>query len=260
MPKHFLILTQARTGSELLAALLGSHPALVCHRELFSHVTGHPERFNTFLEQAEKRHGPIPEDRAQALVEPYLRAVLDVPGAAAAGFKLLIDQYDRHRGVRAWMERARPHVVVLVRENLLRVLLSRVRAQATNLWHAKGAVRQAAVEMPAGEDLLRRLDDIAGQYRRIESIAAGFGHSRVAYESLLAGYRDLLDPVVRALGAEPAPLTSPNRKINRLPLNAAIANWTDVARTLADTPYEPLLDTEAEGDAAPGDRAEAAAN
>lgn len=242
-PRKFIILTQPRTGSTFACHLLESHPRAYCYQELFSHVEGHPERFNTFLGNLRKEQvGFSPED-LPALIKAYLSAIHSLPGFRAIGFKLLLDQLVKYPSLTDWIDAENVHIIHLIRDNPLEILLSKTRARQTNEWHSSKDVAQCSSVLPSGQPLLDALEAIVRTDLDIQHFVRGRRHTTIHYDDLVESPKDVLLPSLLALGLGPAGLSSPTKKLNRLPLREAIGNFAEVAETLTGTTFETLLES-----------------
>lgn len=239
MAHRFIILTQARCGSELLANLVDGHPQVTCHAELFSHVTGHPERFNSFLDRVPQKYDRNDPATAVALAKIYLDTVFD-EDRQYVGFKLLVEQIDQHPYLPSLLfgQSEEPiKVIRLIRKNELKVLLSRVGAKQRNLWHTTERVARQAIEMPTGEELLAELAAIRQANKRILETAPGNPGLVVAYEDFQYEKRNTLKAIQNFLGVPEVQVQSPMRKITSDSLAEAIANYDQVRQTLMGTEF-----------------------
>lgn len=246
MARRFIILTQARCGSELLVNLLDDHPQVTCLAELFSHVTGHPERFNTFLDRLPKAYDRTDPKVLSALAGAYLDAVFAADEPRWTGFKLLVEQMDRHPYVADHLfgRSGDPvSVIRLIRKNELKVLLSREGARQRNMWHTTGQVDRVPVEMPVGETLLACLRAIREANKRILETAPDHRGMVVAYEDLLRDREGTVRTVQAFLDVPAHAAQSPLKKITSDSLSQAMANYPEVEATLAGTRFARCLDT-----------------
>lgn len=241
-PRKFIILTQPRTGSTFACHLLESHPHAYCYQELFSHVEGHSERFNTFLGNLRKEQVGFTSEDLPALVTAYLSAIHSLPGFRAIGFKLLLDQLVKYPSLADWIDAENVHIIHLIRDNPLEILLSKTRARQTNEWHSSKDVAQCSSVLPSGQPLLNELEAIVQTDLDIQHFVRGRRHTTIHYDDLVESPKDALLPSLLALGLGPAGLSSPTKKLNRLPLREAIENFEEVAETLTGTTFEALLE------------------
>lgn len=234
----FLVLAAERTGSNLLAGLLDSHPDIIAGGELFNPVVRKSGDIPWWL--APKRE----KDELAALRESSPVQFLDRLVAQAVeggnrfvGFKLMYFHADRCEQVREHLvadENIR--VLHLTRWNLLRRYLSLLRARATGEWQ-QPAKRGGRREQPKVEvSIPDLLVDIA-RIRRWESAyrQAFAGHPvlELTYENLSQ------EPVTEGrralefLGADPeVDLRVRTRKTGVDPLQDAIVNYDEVCAAL----------------------------
>lgn len=131
---RFIILSDARTGSNLLQQALNSHPAIICFRELFNYdleyidfdVDGWDPRGTSDIEL----RGSDPR--------AFLRSRIfsgHPPNVRAAGFKFHYDHFWFHADLLpALTEDRELRVVHLRRANQLRMLVSLKIAEQTGEW------------------------------------------------------------------------------------------------------------------------------
>lgn len=271
--RRFIVLGDARTGSTLLVQALHSHPAIRCFREVFHGRLGYVdfsmEGYDNF----------DPKERLARKEDPpaFLRSRIFrdwPPEVRAVGFKLLYFDYVDFPGLlEALTEDRELHVIHIQRRNLLRVLVSRKRAEATGVWVQDARrVNRARLLMGLRHPLraatrLTRLFwrpapspgagapkvtiapqeclDFALQTRlRIESYERRFAeHPRmtVHWRDLDARLDETVAGVERFLGVEPRPAAVTLRRQNPEPLRELIANYDELYEALKDTPDAPVF-------------------
>lgn len=222
----FVIVSQARSGSNLLVSLLGSHPSIAARGELLKRLGG--AGIETRLAEI---YGPEPR-RIQA-----------------AGFKCFYYHPLDDRGTDVWaglLAVPRLHVIHLTRRNGLRTVTSRRLADLTGSWlEAGGAPGPAGPSStPAGKPTVRftpgELTEAFEQCDRWETECRrrfdGHPLHEVAYEDL-ARDPEVAQEVMRFLGVAPrAPRTRLHRQ-NPEPLSQLIEGFDDLQARFADTPW-----------------------
>jgi len=262
---RFVIVGDARTGSNLLWSALNSHPRVICFREVFHFA-------HEFIDYAV----PGFDDRATADVtlrrEDAVRFLYErifrefQPAIHAVGFKFL---YGHRWGfepvVRALGEDRDIRVIHLRRRNIVRMFVSVRIAESTGRWLEPvpvGGWRRALAVMrrpllgagrgvePAPRPRLhvsaREIIAFEEQHRReamkMDALIRGHQVMTLLYEDM-AHDRDMaFDSVQRFLGVRPRRLKVGLRRQNPEPLRELIANYDELAAELAGTPYAPLLD------------------
>ena len=237
-PRRFVILAARRSGSNLLCSLLGSHPDVRCHHELFN-----PSGIFTALDE---RDDATPADALAARDRDPLgfldRVWRDARGAQALGFKMTPDQAP---GVLA-------HVlgdtgiakIVLRRHNPLRQLVSERIADATGRWEAYDDAPPLA-RPRVHVDAVELVEHAA----RVDAFHAGIDAAllRSGQSSLSLRYEWLFDPDEQArllafLGLRPQPLRTRSVHQNPEPLDRLLANAPALRNALAGTPLARVFD------------------
>lgn len=237
-PRRFVILAARRSGSNLLCSLLGSHPEVRCHHELFN-----PKGIFTTLEERDAADAPQTIRARDRDPLGFLdRVWADTRQARAIGFKMTPDQAP---GVLAHVL-ADPGIakIVLRRRNALRRLVSERIADATGRWEAYDDAPPLArprVHVDASE--------LAEHAARVDAFHAGIEAAlrRSGQSSLSLRYEFLFDEDEQArlfecLGLSPHPLRTRSVHQNPEPLDQLIANAADLRRSLAGTPLAHVFD------------------
>lgn len=222
-----MIFALGRTGSTLLVDLLNGSPDVHCDGEILTRGVVLPTAWVT----AHRRRHP---DRVY-------------------GFKVKVDQLLQRQHLpdpADWlggMHRRGWRVIHLRRRNLLRHVLSNTAASERGRYHER------AGESPATHRALR-IDPMelmhwlgVRAWTRDEErrALADVPHEKVCYEDdLLESERHqaTLDRLSAVLGVAPGRAATTLRPTNQGRLEDLVANYTDVARALAGTPYEAYLD------------------
>lgn len=237
-PHRFVILAARRSGSNLLCSLLGSHPEVRCHHELFN-----PNGIFTTLDE---RNEATTVDALAARDRDPLgfldRTWGDARGARAIGFKMTPDQApDVLAHVLADAGIAK---IVLRRQNALRRLVSERIADVTGRWEAYDdapPLARPCVHVEA--------EELAEHAARVESFHAGIDAAllRSGQSSLSLRYEWLFDADEQArllafLGLRPQPLHTRSLRQNPEPLDQLIENAPALRRALAGTPLAHVFD------------------
>ena len=245
--QRFAVLCVRRTGSNLLCGLLNSHPAILCHAELFNEeriffAQGPPPQTWTDLDDIPRRSAD-----PQAFLQHIWAREL---GHAAVGFKLLDSQEPRLTAPLL----SDPGLVriLLERRSRLRTYVSWLRAAQTGRCVAHGYDGLQVVIRP------QAMLDFINFYNRYYAAVRDYMRQRgqpwldVFYEDLVADPAGQLQPVLGALGVDPAPglLQVVHRRQSRDRLRDSIANYDKIAYMLRGSVLEPELDADETEDAA----------
>jgi LPS sulfotransferase NodH len=224
--RPFVIVSRARSGSNLLVSLLGSHPQIDARGELLKrlHDTPVDERLAQIYGRKPRRIRAVgfkcfyyhPLDDRQAPVWPHLAAIEQL------------------------------HVVHLRRRNALRTLTSRRLAELTGEWvdHRPDDEARASTKPKVRFDtatLRAELEQDEAWATACRQRFAGHPVLEVVYEDLIAPsgtHEDLL----AFLGVAPHPLRTTLRRQNPEPLSALIEGFDDLRTHFEDTPWADCFD------------------
>ncbi|MBL8659788.1 MAG: hypothetical protein JNM75_08540 [Rhodospirillales bacterium] len=234
---RFVVIAAPRTGSNWLCTLLDSHPAILCHHEIFN-----PEGIHTAISvrHQDLGFGTVAE-RDRNPLEVLDRVWRGSLGHAAVGFKLNRGQHSavfRHVIADATVRK-----LVIRRSNRIRTYVSERLAEITGAWesfeHSKTAPTPPAVRIDPAQ-LRRHVALNRRYYDGVEHALAAASQQR-AFEVL---YEDLNRPrtrrdMLRFLGVSPdVALRSGTRKQNDAPLDVLIENHDELRRALRGSDLE----------------------
>jgi LPS sulfotransferase NodH len=134
-------------------------------------------------------------------------------------------------------------IIYIFRENVLKLHVSHVRAQLTDVWVSKEPVGQTQVNIPV-RNLFDTLERLENQQRQQSEMIRRMQlpHIELVYERLAQDYRQELLPVLDFLGVDnEVGLKTELRKITSDDLGQVIENYQEVADTLTSTKYEQYL-------------------
>jgi hypothetical protein len=243
----FVILFLPRTGSNLLAALLDSHPDVLCHHEVFNPVS--PFR------SLSAREGTVAIDLGTAAerdADPYAflrRVYRTTAGKKAVGFKMSID--DRRYGVLAALLLNRGIRKIIVRRDAwLHAYTSSLIAEQTKSFISFANDRDAGGKAADGRTAVEVNVDHFIRYVKKRRFA--FTLLRVlgalSFQRMLEiEYKELKDPdrlraVLRYLHvSDEVPLKERTAKQNPTGLEERIANYGEVRERLQGTAYARFL-------------------
>ncbi|MDX1500777.1 MAG: hypothetical protein R3325_00325 [Thermoanaerobaculia bacterium] len=235
--ERFVILAAPRSGSNMLCTMLDSHPAILCHHEIFN-----PKGVWVALDlrQSGFRLGSVEEREADPLA--FLDRLWEHPfGRPCVGFKFT------HRQNEAVFPRllrdAGLKKIVLRRRNRLKTFVSSLISERLGQWEAYSEKELAAERPRVAVDPARFRDHVdfdRAYYREIRSSLEADGQSwaEASYEEL--GELSVQNRLLRFLGQTPVaePLEPRSVKQNSRDLRDLIANYDELARALAGTEFE----------------------
>jgi len=231
MPRRFLILAQSRSGTQLLRALLDSHPAITCEGELLHHDLQYT---NYRLRRELLRVYPDGFFQRRAECAPVY------------GFNLMFYHLRfpaatlRRLANRGW------RVIHLMREDLLDIALSYLVAERTGVWHRKGEG-----EMPSFR-LRIPVQDLEIELRKRKrwrskelGLVSGLSHLPLRYERDLADssrWQQTCDRVFQMLGLDTAPVHSSLLRTDPRALDQIIENHPELMDWVGRSKYRQLVE------------------
>jgi LPS sulfotransferase NodH len=227
--------------------LLDSHPEIACTGELFQHkadmVQHSVPRYRLHVTSSLKeRIRYLVSQRSS--IQSYLDDVFTTLDAPVMGFKLMLDQAVRFP---AALDHLRAHdfkIVHIVRHNLLKTYISRIRARQTGVYLSTGSPEMVLLHVPV-DSLVERLAELEKEQQALQSLLSRLNLESVtvSYESLAGQSRDSeLKRILSFLSVDPEIRLEPrSTKITPDDLTQVIANYEEVATALNDTAYEHFL-------------------
>ncbi len=249
----FVILFLPRTGSNLLASTLDSHPDILCHHEIF----------NQRLPQCSQsvRSGKIKLSLGTASERDrdpwrFLDLVFSQTGVTPDGERNLvkfigakISPYDNFWVVLSVLLNRRIKKIVVRRSNFLAAFVSGQLAMKTGQW-AVFKDRQAAVQPTQQVEVNVGRFRAFARKRRIFHAAVRLVLAITGQRSIEVDYVTMREPAVRSrllafLGAhDVVQLSERTQKQERGRLADRISNFDELKRQLSGTPYRDLLEGE----------------
>ncbi|MEM1209969.1 MAG: hypothetical protein AAF586_04560 [Planctomycetota bacterium] len=206
MKRTFVVLTEQRSGSNMLVTSFLDHPEVCCFGEVFrptdkyrdGPVADYPGALRYLQDLPAAYH-----DDAYRFAHPgaYLRALWRLePGFDHYGFKLMLRQHPELAD--AWIRDPAHHVVLLRRDNALARHASGVKAKLTGEGAAVSAEQIKDVRIPFDrEAFLTYLERSNKQWDRVDRVVEAEGKHclRLEYADILSG--EAVDAVLNFLGA-----------------------------------------------------------
>jgi hypothetical protein len=268
-PAFTVLLARQRSGTNALRSVLGTHPAICCFDEVFK-IT---DRFSddplikasnyfTFLEQY--CAGDITRaypDRQEQIFADYLAYLRGLTTKRSIVIDVKYNSTHHISGV--WRSIGEPTffgllkangigVLQVTRQNLLRCLLSNMKAWESKRYHVTDGVAppDVRVSVPA-EWAIATMEGWSAEEERVAATFADYPfYKRVEYADLFPDATGsisvaALTDLAKWFGA---PDTFTNRasffKLSSLPLEQTIDNIDDLRGALRGTRFEPLLEDE----------------
>jgi LPS sulfotransferase NodH len=262
MPRvDFVIVSEARTGSNLLMYAVADHPEVICYGECFSEHSN--EYYRTHIDSSHRAwhlvRGGIHQEflpefdidtPAQTVLEQFIYR-RDYPDQIrAVGFKY---QWFQGRPASPWSatrsllgEMPDLRVIHLHRQNLLEQIASARLARATKqwvVWDEQGLpAEQPKIHLPVAVVQAFFVD----QSRNLKFIAEHFRshrYLRVSYEELVSNFAAHYEEIQQFLELTIHPVPKPRTlKQSRLRMRDAIENYAELQGAFAHTPWADFFD------------------
>lgn len=245
---RFVILGTQRTGTILLMGLLDSHPEIACTGELFQHKADMVQyslpRYRLHVTSSLKERIRYLISQSSS-IESYLDDVFTVLDAPAMGFKLMLDQAVLFPAVLDYLQAHGFKIVRIVRHNLLKTYISRIRARQTGVYLSTGSLETVLLHVPV-DSLVEKLAELEKEQRTLQSLLSrlALDSVTVSYESIASQSRESeVGRILSFLSVDPDIRLEPrSTKITPDDLGQVIDNYEEVVTALSDTAYRQFLD------------------
>lgn len=236
----FVILAAPRSGSNMLCTMLGSHPSILCHHEIFN-----PKGIRLALRLRETGFvlGTVDERGrdAGAFLERVWATRLGFP---CVGFKMTHRQDER--AFRQVLSDATVAKIVLHRRNRLKTYVSHQISEALGQWEVyrpEDLIRERPRIRVEPRAFLERVAFDEAYYDEIRRAVDGRGQASIEvwYERLSSA--DVQDSILEFLGLGPAPggMQIGSVKQNSRHLEDHVENFEELLEVFAGTPFEAEL-------------------
>lgn len=243
--KKFAIAGVQRSGTTLITTSLNSHPDIRCEGELFKML---PPRGTVDVKDSGYRTHLQTSFRLRVedllwrrrSVYRYLDQFYLAAGWKAAGFKLMRNQLFARRFpmVSDYLVERQVSVIHVIRENVLKVYLSRLGARRRRTFHSTQSQREPALFVPV-TNLESELSAIEKQTAELRTFFEGsVPYLAITYEQYMANPEGEAQRMLEFLGVPAARLQSFLVKLNPDKLSELVENLNEVRQCLRDTRFE----------------------
>ena len=242
--KKFVVVGTQRSGTTYIRHCLNSHPEILCDGELFLKKFPHQSGYFQYIKSlpfGRLRHALL----RPLLINTFLDRYYQQPGCNAIGFKLMYSEV-------RWLPYACPHVmsyikkheisvIHIIRENILKTLISREVARTQNVYHAKSSIEIKKIRINTNT-LLKGLGKIKRENEWWAEQLSGGDYMSVTYEEFVADKDSISKQMLSYLSIDNYhELGSSNVKITSDNLKDVVENYTDIINLLKHTEFSYCL-------------------
>ncbi len=249
---HFVVLADRRTGTSLLLDTLNSHPEVECVKRAFGlekrvrNPDSNKHSGGYFLHRTESISNRMMHYRnRQASIDSFLDEKIFTPRdhLEAAGFRLLYGASKAYPEIGNWIHAHEVKVIHLVRENLLKRLISEKTAPLHKMHHPRAGAQITTVKIML--DPVETLERLERKAKRVEAEQLKFEALkplRVVYEEFSANRDAETARVFDFLGVSAEQSERSDLvKINPDSIQELVENYDELAAVLTGTPFERFL-------------------
>ena len=247
--EQFILLAARRSGTTFVQRSLDSHPQIQCHKRVFDvknkfryFVIDRPNsKFHQFRTASIQRQRDY-IFRKQQLIEAFMTELcVPVEDSKAIGIRLAYIQSDRHPEILKWATANAVGIIHLVRENVLKTLVSHATAKKRGIRHSTQKLPTVTVRLPPRR-LKRRLKKLTRHIEKYRTMLKDKRHIEISYESFVANRDAETQRILDFLNIDQfVPLTTDLVKLNPDALQEIIENYEEVKRALSSTASENFL-------------------
>lgn len=242
--RRFIVLSHARSGTNMLESALEGHPGILIYGEALHPnkifvKKGMPEWDTNDAWKAWRNAYPV------SFVRDVIYRACD-EGTAAVGFKIFPEHLDRQPGMEVlwdWLVGEKDIAVIsLHRRNLLSYFLSLEVARRAGKWMLQpGATRPSEAISIDAERAEEAFERRVRYQTRIRERFAQHPFLELSYEDLTGNTQAALDQIQSFLGVEKLALAPKTLRQEVRPLREAISNYDELARRWRGTRWESVL-------------------
>lgn len=230
---RFVILTNGRTGSNLLVSYLKQNPNI----RLYGEILGKYYLDQPFVRTMIRERGAVPYFRnmqSRILTESHVGAKL-LYAHVEPPYAKRRELPDLPRVLDSLAADMGTKIIHLRRENLLDVVISGKLAKQTMSYVGRD---YGDIKIELKPRICRRLfEKMQAQEARYRALFAGHDYLEVTYEQVVDNPEKMIAATFAFLGVEPVPAKTSLEKQNRAPRESVVSNYAELKREFSDTEY-----------------------
>ncbi len=246
----FIIFTTQRSGSTVLTRTLDEHPQVFCAGELFHEINDihHPEwhfpswGFSENNRKLRKLDKIINYPNVRLRAVPHLKRFFQPADdeKTARGFKLMISQIRSMPHVWQYLKANDTKVIVLIRKNIFRTGLSRLRKDVTRIPHMEKKDSENLQIHIDPKRLLHHMRFLERVNQELITRSEGMDRIVIYYEDF-GQWEQLMEKLYRFLEVEAVSLQPVLNKIGAKDWRQEVSNHEEIERLLTKNNYSQYL-------------------
>jgi len=244
--ERFIIFTTQRSGSTVLTRTLDEHPEIFCAGEIFHEINDihHAEWHFPSWSLSEKNKTLRKFDKVINYPNQRLRAVSHIkkfyaaaePGEKARGFKLMVSHMRTMPFLWDYLKKENVKVIVLIRQNIFKTALSRLRKDKTRMPHLSGAQIDSTSIRIAPEKLLKQLNYLENVNKQLTEYSEGMNRLILYYEDFGA-WDIMLNKVFDFLHVSGFTLQPVLNKLSNKDWRGEVKNFQEIEQLMKEHNY-----------------------
>jgi len=244
--ERFIIFTTQRSGSTVLTRTLDEHPEIFCAGEIFHEINDihHPEWHFPSWALSEKSKTLRKFDKIINYPNQRLKAIPHVKkfyaatekGEGARGFKLMVSHIRTMPFLWNYLKEEKVKVIVLIRKNIFKTALSRLRKDETRQPHIAGGQVESKSIRIAPEKLLRQLNYLENVNKQLLDYSEGMNRIVLYYEDF-DKWDEMLDKVFSFLQVSKLTLQPVLNKLSRRDWREEVKNYQEIEQLMKEHNY-----------------------
>lgn len=241
---RFAIISTQRSGSTLLRRSLDQHPDIRCAGEVFFPGYRKSLSYSKYVEQSVSRKILDKLWRWKS-VDNYLNWLFSVDGYQAVGFKFMYAQSRwlpfKYPMVMRYLAECDARIIHMVRDNPLKIAVSRQVAKQTSVYHSRVSVGASSVVLDT-DSLLGDLERIQNEKQEWRNRLKKYSVLEVSYESFVSDRSRESARILKFLQVDLKDLPySGMVKVNPDSLASVLSNYREVTELLSGSKYESYI-------------------
>lgn len=244
--ERFIIFTTQRSGSTVLTRTLDEHPEIFCAGEVFHEINDihHAEWHFPSWSLSEKNKTLRKFDKVINYPNQRLRAIPHIKkffaasakGEKARGFKLMVSHMRTMPYLWNYLKEEDVKVIVLIRKNIFKTALSRLRKDQTRQPHLSGEKGNDESIRIAPQKLLKQLNYLENVNKQLLEYSDGMNRIVIYYEDF-SEWNEMLNKVFGFLEVSNITLQPVLNKLGNKDWRKEVKNYVEIEELMKEHNY-----------------------